>query len=482
MLVEMLPAGRISDMELHPRTLKFYTMFLKPLRPNLNRKKGTQRERLTRAYLMPIINRLFEKNYVNYAQLLLLVIEEYFLSKETEAEFEEVLGLFSAQAVAAGLRFREAYPLPPASAGPDVTIGFVGHSVAISGYEVIIGLGKHLAPFRPRMYAMRIFDVAHGPTTAESFEGGGIEFVMTRKAGYDVFALRRLLVQRPVDIAIWPMPPFHMFFFFGFGLAHKQIFLSQYLRPHLQFKHLDGAMTLGGAGALRRKVFNNHEWAIVPQVASLDVVSSGPNRKYLFTPARIEKLKQPEFLNCVARILERDESTFFKWTGYHRDDEVVAFFRKRGLAHRHLYVPWMNSHALTREIQNSYALLACFPLSLGTVEYIAAHNEVPIVSLYDEQFNLYWRDAYWEAINGNRDLQEICLNPDGTSKILIARTPTEYIEVALRIVNEPELAMQYAGIYKRAYDYTYHSNPNDITAIFRDFIDDVRNSGAGANT
>lgn len=440
-----------------------------------------ERERFCLSYLIPATNNLFDKNYVNYAQLLLLVVEEYFLSKDTERGFEEALALFSPHAIAAGRRFREKYPLLEMPADREPSVGFVGHSVAISGYEVITAFGRYLTPFRPKMYAMRVYDTPYGQSTASAFKDGGIELITTKKKLYNVFALRRLLLDHPVDVAIWPMPPFHMFFLFSFGLAPKQIFLSQYLRPGIEFDYLDEVMTLGGAGTLRKKVFNGREWKIVPQVARIEGASDDSSRRYLFTPARLEKLKQPEFLSCVVRILKDDERTYFKWTGYYRDNEVVHFFRRAGLAERNIYVPWMNSHSLVREILDSHAILACFPLSLGTVEYIAARHGIPIVSMFDEQFNLYWRDIYWEATNGNDALQRICLNSDGTSKILIARTKDEYVATALRVINEPDLAKTYADVYKRSYEYCYDHNPNDIGAIFRDVILNLHGRGSGTD-
>lgn len=193
----------------------------------------------------------------------------------------------------------------------------------------------------------------------------------------------------------------------------------------------------------------------------------------MFTPARLEKLKQPEFMSCVVEILKNNPDAHFKWTGYFPDEEVVNFFRKNGMGKRNTYIPWMDERRLKEEINDSYAILACFPLSLGTVENIAAECGVPILAMFDDEKNLYWRDVYWEAINGNKYLADICLNPDGSSKIDIVKTCKEYIASASRIISDKKMASEYAEVYKKAYDYTYNNNPNDIGGMLSGYINNL---------
>jgi len=177
-------------------------------------------------------------------------------------------------------------------------------------------------------------------------------------------------------------------------------------------------------------------------------------------------------------ILRRDPRTHFKWTGYYRDKELVQFFKERGLADRHTYLHWMDSETLIRETESSDVILSCFPLSLGTVENIAADRGVPIVTMFDEECNLYWRDIYWEALNGNDYLRGVCLDETNSSKIRIVRTADEYISLALDMIRNPELADTYVDTYRKAFDYTYHANPNDIEKIFRGFVARINNTVA----
>jgi hypothetical protein len=470
LLAKYLPELRVHQAEPYPRLLKYIQLLSTIVRECVNNLPAASRAQIARNYLLPLVNLLFERNYVNWAQLMLFSLEEFFLAENTEAGFEDVLKTFSPAAIAAGERFRAAFPLPVCEPQSPARIGFVAPYVGISGYEVVLGLGPRLSAFSGGMYAMRAYNFKDWPSCEAAFSAAGLPLRLADCNFYDVFALRNILQANPVDVAIWPLPPFHMFFLFSWGLAQRQVWFSQYLHPNLQMKHLHAMLTPAGAGQQRQKVLNGRLWDVIPQLSRPFGASAETAPKVLFTPARLEKLKQPEFLKCVADILRGHPGSVFKWTGYYSDQEVVDFFKNEGLADRHYYIPWMSAVELVREIRLSDMLLSCFPLALGTVENIAAYHDVPVVTLYDEEKNLYWRDIYWEASHGNEALRQICFDAQGNSRILIAKTPAEYVQVALRVLNEPELAKIYTEVYRRAFDYTYTNNPNDVSEVLNDFI------------
>lgn len=472
-VVRLLPATTPHQSEPWPRLLGVVQALSATIRGRINTLPLAEREAIARQYLIPAINLLFDKNRVNWAQILLFSVEEFFLAQYTEESFEAVLQTFSAHAIAAGERFRAHAPLPAPTPAQSVRLGFVAPYVAISGYEVIQGLGPSLVGFAPKLLAMRAFDAAVGSRCKEYFQSGGIELITANSPVYDVFALRHLLVAHPVDVAIWPLPPFHMFFLFSFGLAQRQVWFSQYLHPALAVPHLHATLTPAGAGTLRQKLLNGQTWNVIPQLSRPHGAYTPPPQKVLFTPARLEKLKQPEFLECVAQILKSEPQAHFKWTGYYHDQEVVDFFSRHGLYSRQRYLPWLNQEQLVEEIKTSDLILSSFPLALGTVENIAAHQGIPVVTLYDLEKNLYWRDIYWEACNGNAALREMCFDAQGQSRILIAKTPDEYVAAALRLLREPELVKLYTDVYRKTFDYTYTNNPNDVGAILTDFIKGV---------
>jgi len=258
-LAQILPTLPVKNAEPLPHALSFFQKVFSFTRGVVNQKPVSERERLAMKYLIPTVNRLFDKNYINYAHALLLTLEEFFLSKKTEKEFEDVLKLFSSHAIAAGERFRAKFPMPVRATRAQPQLGIVAHFIAISGYEVVMGLGPSMKAFKPRAFATRAFEQLNSLSTHDAFKRAEIDLVLTPSNRYDVFELRKLVLAEHIDIAIWPVPPFHMFFFFAFGLADKQVWFSHYLRPNLEFPYLHGVMTTGVQAPFKKKCITaNH--------------------------------------------------------------------------------------------------------------------------------------------------------------------------------------------------------------------------------
>lgn len=123
----------------------------------------------------------------------------------------------------------------------------------MSGYEVVMRIAGTLNMYVTKMFACRVYEDASTRSTRQAFKDNNVDLILSDKNQYDVFALRKLVIKHNIDVAIWPMLPFHMYFLFSFGLARKQIWLSQYLRPDINFKYLDEVVTLGGAGTITEK-------------------------------------------------------------------------------------------------------------------------------------------------------------------------------------------------------------------------------------
>ena len=86
-IVCLMPTTKICNFERFPNFLLYYQLLFSIARSKINNKSTIERERIATMYIIPSIIILFNKNYVNYAQILLLTIEEYFLSKNTESYF-----------------------------------------------------------------------------------------------------------------------------------------------------------------------------------------------------------------------------------------------------------------------------------------------------------------------------------------------------------------------------------------------------------
>jgi hypothetical protein len=456
-----------------------YIHRMEAIRIALNTSSVIKRDDLAQAYIVPAVNILFDKNYINEAQYLLFTIEEWFLSQNTEKEFEEKLKLFAQHAIDAGLRFREKFPLPETGKHEPPRIAFASHWVGKIGFEVIIGLGRHLRQFSPLVYGMFAYNPPGEVPTTEVFRRNGLKVVVRGEENtYNAFALRQLFGDHPVDIAMWVTPPMHMFFNFSFGLAPKQVFFSQYLHPNIEFKYLDSHLTLGGAGKIVTKTFNGREWDIIPQVTYIESTTrEETDQTVMFSPARLEKIKQPPFLYALKQIMIKCPNAVYKWTGYYQDPELLEFFSKNGWSDRHWYIPWMNNTELLREISTTDVILGTFPIDLGTTGIMASLYSKPIVSMYSQSNPLYWRDCYWEAEQGNAYLRGICLDKNGKSILSINSSIDDYVNDAVDIINNPAAAARNAKAYKDAFDYTYLNNPNDIGEIFGKYVDKLYREG-----
>ena len=476
LIVKVLPEKRVK-VKLNETTV-FNDVFIpgvEILRTVMNTMPVAKRDKFAKRYIIPMVNMLFDKNRINYAQYLLFAVEEWFLSKNTEEDFENALNLFSEHAIQAGLRFREKYPLPEIKhKNGKTTVAFVNHWVGQIGFEVVIGLGKYLKKYSPSVYGSFVYNPPDGEDTVELWKRNGIKVVSYgTDVFYNVFKLRQLFIDNPVDVAMWVTPPMHMFFNFSFGFAPKQVFFSQYIHPNLKMEYLDDCLTLGGAGKITERVFNGRKWNIIPQITYVNDGSEKvtANKIVLFAPARVEKIKQPEYLETVKKIMKKCPNTIFKWTGAVYDPEVKFFFDKLGWHNRNEYIPWMNNEELIQQIKDSDVILETFPIGFGTTCIMAAQNGKPIISMYSERNPLYWRDCYWEAKQGNEDLRKICMDKNGRSKVRINRNKDEYIADAVKVINSPSLAKQYAKVYKDAFDYAYFNNPNDVSKIFSKYVE-----------
>lgn len=458
----------------------WYFKKINRLRFVINNLPATERDRLARTYIIPFINILFDKNYPNLAQYALLACEEWFLSFKTDAEFETVLALFSQHAIDCGLRFRRKFPLRTRGSDDGMkTVAFTSYWTSNMSTETVMNLCSYLSSFKKKFISLKCYDDRTAKSSDLLCKENGVQLILPKKeCHYDVFTLRRLFEENDVDMVFWIMPPFHMFFYYAFGLAPKQVWFSLYLHPNIKMPHLHGYLTVGGCGYSTIKKFNGRMWDIVPQASKFPYECNIPEDRgmtVLYCPARLEKFKQPDFFNAILNIMKQCPNTVIKWTGYTKDKEVIELFIKNGLAKRHRYVAWQTSESLIAEIRTSDIILASFPLGLGVTEMLAAIMHKPIVTMYDEEKSQFWRDCYFEALNDEPELQKICLDSNGNSKIKQIKTVDEYVQYACDLINSPDLQILNSMIYSQAYNYTYINNKYDLKNTFENFYEKISN-------
>ena len=472
----ILPTHIIRKSKINNKVFKIYRKKIDKLRHVINNQTKYKRDYLVRKYLIDIINNLFDKNYVNSAQYTLLALEEWILSQETDKDFEAALALFSTHAIDAGKRFRKKFPLPDVENAKKHKIAFTSYWTSNIGTEGIMALSKHLHDYDKKFIALKCYDSLDLASYQIICEENNVKLVLPKeKVIYDVFVYRNLFIENCIEVAFWIMPPMHMFFLFAFGLAKTQVWFSLYLRSNLNFQFLDGKITPGGSGFSKKKYFNGANWDILPQITYINglPIADKSKRVVLFVPGRLEKLKQPDFFNTVLRIMRKAPETVIKWTGYYEDHEVKNMFAMYGLAKRNIYIPWQSMEGLYKEIKSADLILSPFPLALGTTEMMASVFYRPIISMYNEENSMYWRDCFWEAMQGDPVLKNICLDKNGDSILRINNSVDDYLDDALNVISDDELGKKYAQVYHDAYKYTYLSNPNDLEKTFSDFLNSI---------
>lgn len=475
-VIKLLPPAKIKITYKNCTFTRKWYKFIELLRCVLNSLTPAEREKYILTYYIPIVNILFDKNYVNIAQYTLLALEEWLLSKETDSELEEAMSLFSSHAINAGERFRKAFPLKTSpSSNKKQKIAFTSYWNDLGGFEVVLGLSKYLQDLDVSLISLYSYQKDIVESICKQYN---MDFIVSPKyEKYNVFSYRKLFEDNEIDLALWVTPPFHMFFYYSFGLAPKQIWFSNYLRPNVNFKYLDGKMTLGGDGIISQKTFNNNTWEIIAQTTYVDF-SYNDCDFVLFSPARLEKIKQQGFLDALVRIMKACPNTLFKWTGYYYDRDFIDFMLKNGFYSRQVFLSWMDNRGLIEEIKKSDLILSTFPLALGTTEIMASYYSKPIVSMYNQENSMYWRDPYWSAEHGNIELQKICMDEHGESIIKKNYSIDDYVENAIELINNKKLAKRYAKVYHDAYDYTFINNKNNIK---EQFLSAINNCLSGCN-
>lgn len=107
------------------------------------------------------------------------------------------------------------------------------------------------------------------------------------------------------------------------------------------------------AGQREERVVQGHRWSLAPPLFRDDVTlraSEQPPpalvqaRRFgtiFYTVNRTEKIRNPDFLDAVARILHGAPDSCFVWTGRAEDPDIVAWFARQGLGERHFFAGWV---------------------------------------------------------------------------------------------------------------------------------------------
>ena len=200
--------------------------------------------------------------------------------------------------------------------------------------------------------------------------------------------MRDALAKEEINIAAWVHLPTLMFALFGMGVAEKQVFISQYLHPDLARFDIDGLMTYGNI-ADKESVFLKDKWRTIPSSLDMPVKPSPDHQELrkqfakddthlLATFGRIEKIRQKDFLRCVAGILRKVPKAVYLYTGYEDDSDIASFFLAYNLADRIKFIGWVDIDAYLPIVD---LVLDSFPLATGITALKAMAYGKPVLSM-----------------------------------------------------------------------------------------------------
>lgn len=413
------------------------------------------------------------------------------VTKETEAHFRRCVSLWWDLAADAGRRLgSEPAPLAP---GALPRIAFFLHSPKMLAHvRTLLGMLEGLArlrpaPIEPVVYVFYSFSAELDTALAAH----GVRVVYIDRAGKGglrggyakLLELRARLAADRVDALVWVSVVTMMAFAFGMRIAPVQIWWA--MKYHsVELPEIDGYLTGGGvSGGI--KTIAGRRWRVGPvaaadwfapqlaQPAREKRAALGVFRVVFASLAREEKLRNPAFLQAVARILRELPDAAFLWTGRERLAEVQEQLEALGVAQRCFFIGWVDTRLYAQVID---VFLDTFPAPCGFTLYeaMAAARPVVLYACPESENNglhalvapLFAREegteADWRSI-------ECIFRPDGEKLYLRAASVEEYVAYALRLARDPGFR-QRAGEAGRAFVQAYMSDRERVARIYAEHL------------
>ena len=193
--------------------------------------------------------------------------------------------------------------------------------------------------------------------------------------------IKDYLAQNDFYTAVWITVVPHLSFAFGMRIAPTQIYWSMkydsFSLPDIdgylssmqieETQDIDGVTWNGGT-------LCSSKWLDTSLTESAKKIRAQFPYKTLYgTLAREEKLNDPEYLNCIADILEANPQSGYIWTGRIHEPTIQAVFDQRGIAQRCHYIGWVNTKLYCQVLD---IFLDSFPCGSGftLLESMAANK------------------------------------------------------------------------------------------------------------
>jgi hypothetical protein len=202
---------------------------------------------------------------------------------------------------------------------------------------------------------------------------------------------RKLISVHQIHTAIWLSTPCWVSYFFGYGLAKKQVLWS--LKFHAV--HLGNSVThiaMTRPTDHKRVRIHGNEWYTFSPPLSVPVNKTPINtpalrklewrNRLLFgTLAREEKFNSPRFLDAVLAIIKKCPTSHYLYTGRMPPAGLVNALEKHGVASQSSYIGWVDTNDFAQMLD---VFLESFPFGCGVTGAQALAHGTKVISLWDE--------------------------------------------------------------------------------------------------
>ena len=295
------------------------------------------------------------------------------------------------------------------------------------------------------------------PEFKEMLNKRGIKLLQPRSRSYGAILaeIRDSLEQRKISTGVWLGPAVLMGYALAMRLSPRQVVWSVKFHP-VWVPEVD-VHICGGHELETTRNYNGHDWTVAQFPLTLDPIANNPVKvkaiRDLFQPnaivlgslAREEKLKSPEFLSAVCKLLARNAQAHYIWTGRSQPEMVLSAFKNAGVMDRCHFVGWVDTNLYAEALD---IFLETFPFGCGITGFQSMSHGTPLLSkadadtLYGSQLRGGVMQKFMRRSLSHADYE--------TLGILTAADSQHYVELAQRLIDDIDFREE-IGAREKAY-------------------------------
>ncbi|MFT3752553.1 MAG: hypothetical protein QM800_06630 [Paludibacter sp.] len=490
---------------------------LEALKPSPARIVPEEIQATLAAIAVPALQHLLDAGDTDAALKLEMQLYNQFVKViETEQHFGECTRRWVPMMTAAGRAL--ALPVPPAPLPAQVRpkVAFVIHVAATEAHiEVVANILKGYRQLEQQSFEPVVFCLFNEkPEMSALFQPAGVtvQFLDRQVKGRSIVArlrhVRGQVAAQGIDTLVWVSNPIWMSLAFGMRLARKQVWFA--LKYHdLSTPDVDAYMT--GGGMSRYKEFSGRQWrvgqagydnlfdaALTPaaqalrdelraelrvelgaelRTASVGMPAAAGQRVILGTFGRAEKVRDPQFLAAVCRVLQQHPQALYLWAGREQDVGIQSAFEQAGVAAQTRFIGWVNTRLYAQVLD---VFLDSFPFPCGFTLYEALMASVPCVLMATTESRALGLHGYISPVLAGEDgmpgdaekITAIYALDTGRPRLLLSHTVEQWCAAADELIRDAGWRRE-VGNAGREFAESYLSGSKRCAASYAAHLDEI---------